>query len=174
MPLDGTKIRVCVECGADISHQRWDALTCSSRCNTRRQDKKKHQQIVDQRKGRLCLVCRSDISSLNGCAFTCKGECRETYYLQVHSSYSKNNRQTINLKQRQRHAAKRESEAGCSRPAQCEVCGSTKTLHYDHCHLFGHFRGWLCGPCNRVLGLVKDDPTILRKLAVYLDERDKP
>jgi hypothetical protein len=39
----------------------------------------------------------------------------------------------------------------------------------DHCHDTGGFRGWLCDPCNVVLGMVKDRPEILRDLADYLE-----
>ena len=59
----------------------------------------------------------------------------------------------------------------------CDVCGSADSpgrdrkhhMHFDHCHETGRFRGWLCGSCNRILGLAKDDPDRLRKLAEYLD-----
>ena len=37
----------------------------------------------------------------------------------------------------------------------CEICSRvfTSTPHYDHNHATGKFRGWLCGPCNKALGL---------------------
>lgn len=75
-------------------------------------------------------------------------------------------------KREQEYAAHRERMAGRSRPDRCECCGrppGKKALHYDHSHQKGHFRGWLCKSCNIVLGLVDDDPAILRKLIAYLE-----
>lgn len=59
-------------------------------------------------------------------------------------------------------------------PETCESCGgfSTQAMHLDHDHATDKFRGWLCGNCNRALGLVYDDPTRLRALIAYL-ERSK-
>jgi hypothetical protein len=64
------------------------------------------------------------------------------------------------------------------RPERCEVCNAQRCngkkgrkrvrICYDHCHLSGLFRGWLCDDCNHILGLAKDDPQRLRKLARYL------
>jgi Recombination endonuclease VII len=62
--------------------------------------------------------------------------------------------------------------AGRPRPASCEVCGrepGQRELCADHCHSRGHFRGWLCLRYNCALGLVADDPNILRKLIAYLE-----
>lgn len=65
---------------------------------------------------------------------------------------------------------KQERAAGRPRPKVCEVCGlpSVRTLHFDHCHKTGKFRGWLCSGCNAALGHVKDNPKTLVKLAKYL------
>lgn len=60
--------------------------------------------------------------------------------------------------------------AGRPRPAVCEVCQSHGIIVFDHCHLSGNFRGWICDRCNKVLGLVKDNPKTLRELAVYIEK----
>jgi hypothetical protein len=57
------------------------------------------------------------------------------------------------------------------RPSACELCGrlpDKTALHMDHDHKTGKFRGWLCGWCNRALGLLRDDPILLRKAADYV------
>lgn len=63
--------------------------------------------------------------------------------------------------------------AGCMRPlikgSQAGVPSSERTV-VDHSHVTGAVRGLLCGNCNRVLGLVKDDVLTLRSLAHYLEE----
>ena len=39
----------------------------------------------------------------------------------------------------------------------CEICGSTKNLHFDHCHNTSNPRGVLCCKCNTLLGKLGDD-----------------
>lgn len=61
-------------------------------------------------------------------------------------------------------------EAGKPKPDVCEICNELNIrIVFDHCHARGHFRGWICDRCNRVLGLVKDSVLTLRNLAQYLE-----
>ena len=51
----------------------------------------------------------------------------------------------------------------------CAICGdapSGTVLHVDHHHETGVVRGLLC---NRCLGLLKDDPAVLRAALAYLE-----
>jgi hypothetical protein len=79
----------------------------------------------------------------------------------------------------ERFKAKRHAEkiavAGRPKPAHCELCGEKSGLAvvFDHCHKTGQFRGWICDRCNRVLGLVYDNPKLLRKMAKYLETKQK-
>lgn len=50
----------------------------------------------------------------------------------------------------------------------CEVCGDTNTV-LDHCHDSSEIRGVLCNRCNQALGLMRDDPVLIRGLADYMD-----
>jgi hypothetical protein len=68
-----------------------------------------------------------------------------------------------------RQSKKLEAMAGRPRPDFCEICGEFHLrIVFDHCHVSGEFRGWLCDRCNKILGLVKDSPDILLALAKYL------
>lgn len=57
----------------------------------------------------------------------------------------------------------------------CAICLSAPTLErrlaVDHCHKTKIIRGLLCFSCNSALGHFKDDPNILRKAAVYLEQQ---
>ena len=71
---------------------------------------------------------------------------------------------------------KKEAIAGRPKPDNCELCsrpGKGKSMHFDHCHATGKFRGWICRACNVVLGQVNDDPAWLRKLADYAEHHAK-
>jgi len=63
----------------------------------------------------------------------------------------------------------------------CKLCGNPETkvhnitkrvqeLSVDHCHITGRIRGLLCSRCNMVLGRCNDDPTLLRRMADYLEQ----
>ena len=50
----------------------------------------------------------------------------------------------------------------------CEVCGSMKDLCIDHDHSTGEVRGCLCSKCNTALGMMRDSPELLERLAEYV------
>lgn len=54
----------------------------------------------------------------------------------------------------------------------CAICKNVPNgrLCVDHDHEIGWIRGLLCHNCNIVLGLMKDDPKLLRRAAEYLEE----
>lgn len=54
---------------------------------------------------------------------------------------------------------------------QCDICSKeVKTLHVDHCHTTGKIRGYLCGSCNRALGLFQDSKENIMKAYKYLND----
>lgn len=64
-------------------------------------------------------------------------------------------------------------------PAACECCGKSDlalsaTLHLDHDHANGLFRGWLCGPCNRAIGQLGDTVEGVRCALDYLERNTCP
>jgi hypothetical protein len=59
--------------------------------------------------------------------------------------------------------------AGRPRAERCELCMESVMTVFDHCHDGGHFRGWICDRCNRVLGSVKDDTELLKAMIRYLE-----
>lgn len=58
----------------------------------------------------------------------------------------------------------------CAICSTCDPGGNGEHFAVDHCHKTDRVRGLLCEPCNRrLLPLVDDDPTILRRAADYLE-----
>ena len=59
----------------------------------------------------------------------------------------------------------------------CYICNSFPTskkfLCVDHCHTTGKIRGLLCDPCNKALGLLKEDKARLENMIRYIDEHNK-
>ncbi|MDQ6857696.1 MAG: endonuclease VII domain-containing protein [Chloroflexota bacterium] len=52
----------------------------------------------------------------------------------------------------------------------CGICGTTaEGLVLDHCHETTLIRGLLCGKCNVGLSWFRDDPDLLRRAAMYLE-----
>lgn len=102
----------------------------------------------------------------------CKG-CQAAYmraYLKRNPEAAEKNRQKSKAA---RFGLTLEEVAEYEKVRACEVCGSTEKLCIDHNHTTGEIRGILCSGCNTALGLAKDNPTTLRALADYLDERGK-
>lgn len=64
--------------------------------------------------------------------------------------------------------AKLLAQTGRPRPSRCELCEIEAKTVFDHDHVTGEFRGWLCHRCNRTLGQVKDSISLLLKMADYL------
>jgi len=53
---------------------------------------------------------------------------------------------------------------------RCDICTKeVKPLHVDHCHTTGKIRGYLCGGCNKGLGLFKDSIESLQQAIGYLN-----
>jgi hypothetical protein len=55
---------------------------------------------------------------------------------------------------------------------KCYICGDmvNEYLCVDHDHKTGNIRKLLCRPCNSGLGLLKDNPELLRRAASYIEE----
>lgn len=56
---------------------------------------------------------------------------------------------------------------------KCAVCDKPrselkKELDIDHCHTTGKIRGLLCPNCNKALGLLNDDPSVIERLLNYI------
>lgn len=103
-------------------------------------------------------------------------ECAKRHYRKYASKYSRLKREYV-AKNKERLLAAQRKNRGLPEPtrpcpALCECCGGSATgkgsLHLDHCHKTGKFRGWLCHRCNFGLGHFFDDPERLKLAIKYL------
>lgn len=61
----------------------------------------------------------------------------------------------------------------------CKICGNPPTsptrrglirdFNVDHCHTTGKVRGLLCDSCNIGIGLLGDNPALLKQAIIYLE-----
>jgi len=117
-----------------------------------------------------CKLCHNEVTRSRY-----EGERREMTLAWQRANNKTEHRRLYNRHyQRERYRRIREQMADHSRPDSCEACGGPGPVYYDHDHSrggkrIGEFRGWLCCGCNTALGYAKNDPSILRKLADYLE-----
>lgn len=83
---------------------------------------------------------------------------------------------------RERRGAERKSRYGVTVEAfekmradqdnRCLICAEefTDAPHIDHDHRTNRIRGLLCSGCNLGLGHLRDDPSLMRKAAEYVEQ----
>lgn len=131
--------------------------------------------------GATCCACDPIISSRY--AHTEKGRRKaaagQARYRQRHpdriaAAFATPQAQIVRRRANQRHLEKRRGVVPClefpSPPENglCQSCGKRATLHLDHNHVTGVFRGWLCHHCNTGIGLLGDDEAGLHRALKYL------
>lgn len=125
---------------------------------------------------KICTKCKkekdeSEFSlnpnkTLDGLHSHCR-DCRSIYFRLYNKKYLEQNRKEVNygITQLQYDTMVKECES------KCHICGKISKLCVDHDHKTVGFRGLLCSNCNTAIGLMQDDPNLLKKAAEYLIER---
>lgn len=133
-------------------------------CLLRKEDHIKHPN--GSFKEKPCRVCGRAFQPDAPSRLYCSPECSEEGY--DHAYLMRTYGMTLN-EYRRRLA----SQEGC-----CAICRSPgfkmrehhrKLLVVDHDHATGAIRGLLCHNCNRAIGLLKDDPAIIRQAAAHIE-----
>lgn len=57
----------------------------------------------------------------------------------------------------------------CKQPERVKRNGVVRQLNRDHDHTTGEWRGLLCSRCNQAIGMLSDNPELLRLAAGYLE-----
>ena len=70
--------------------------------------------------------------------------------------------------------ARKAKKQAPEKPEVCDCCGKLpKKWQMDHCHDTGNFRGWVCLPCNRGIGMLGDRIEDVKKAHEYLKKAKK-
>lgn len=115
---------------------------------------------------KTCRVCSAVFQPEAPSNLYCSDPCKESgkahaYYMR---NYGISLREVRKMSEEQNH--------------QCALCGGegfTMATHHsallvvDHCHETGRVRRLLCHNCNRALGLLSDDPELMRRAAAYIE-----
>jgi len=116
---------------------------------------------------KVCKTCNQELPitefwKTGGCRTraSCKSCLKEDLYA----------RNKVNFVKRQYGISLEKYEEIMNKATECEVCGSKENLVYDHCHDTGNFRGVLCSPCNRGMGLLGDTKESIQKVMEYLSK----
>lgn len=130
------------------------------------------------RYGNPCVELRK-VSSWKGCKclhVDCDRDAFSLHLCEMHYVAERRRKNPEIQKRRsrefaQRRRIKQELAAGRPKPELCEICEEFhQRIVWDHCHNHGHFRGWICDRCNKVLGLVYESSALLGKLRRYLED----
>lgn len=123
-----------------------------------------------------CLHCGQQFSELNikirkGGGKFCCNDC----YKQYRSKHKKDKKELNRLHQKKfKYGLNAEDYYHMFEVQEnkCAICGTvfsdTNKAFVDHCHNTKKVRGLLCTKCNTLLGMAKDDVSILQNAITYL------
>ena len=176
----------CDHCGSETSKEaghinrsrkNGNKIYCSRLCANNGISKTKKKDITWEmalRLSKICIKCKQEKSLASFYKDKNKKDGLQTYCKECCSGYAKQDyvRNRNRRLQKAKYNRDKEKLAPRLRPTVCEVCqrSSVKVICFDHSHKTGLFRGWLCHRCNSALGLLDDDPHLLKKLAQYLED----
>jgi hypothetical protein len=100
-----------------------------------------------------------------------------------HRNYKEANKEKVNMQSAHHKRLKRYGltpqtydEMLENQEGKCAICrcipkvDTKRSLAIDHCHSSGEIRGLLCGNCNTMLGMAKDNIDILMNSMEYLTQ----
>jgi epoxyqueuosine reductase QueG len=103
------------------------------------------------------------------------GSCAKMEEYRKDPPYWNRLRRLSHLKTRYGIMGREADELETRREGLCDICGhkcpTGKRLAVDHDHETNKVRGVLCMNCNTAIGMLRDDPDLIRKVAAYLEIR---
>lgn len=154
-------MKTCDGCATDFAPKNRRQRFCSRRCGSRIHARTR-LGILDPGLTRDCWWCSTTFELLDGRRFNCSAECARIAGLlsEIQKKYG-----ITKTQYRDAYHAQGGKCAICRKP---ERTARNTLLAIDHDHVTGHFRGLLCSHCNRAIGLLQDDPKIIRRATEYV------
>ena len=179
-PLDKSSA-TCVDCGGAVDttgHGR-----APQRCTECKREHKRLQGAAyyaqvkaagrsSWRKPMACLDCGVDLLPILGERRNTRCDpCREKHRKPYQKDSVKNREK--HLRRFYRLTIADVDAKVAAQDGRCAICGDQPVpparLHVDHSHADKRVRALLCGPCNRMIGMAREDRDILAAASEYLD-----
>lgn len=137
------------------------------------------QEGADEKVCKTCLVIKP-LSAFHGHSGNtkarkgCKSVCKQCTNAKLNETYDPQVARRKGLKHKYGMTIEQYDEMLANQDYRCAVCGTDTPGHtgrfvVDHSHETGNVRALLCNRCNRGLGFFKDNPSLLRDAARYLE-----
>lgn len=186
-PQKGLELRDCVVCGTRFQPYRDFHVACGQRsCRAKAKEsspRREDTELVCKYCGATFVAPWSGVGRRPPCPEChAKREAERSERKNVARRVSVNPaRREINLRYNLRQYGITPDEYRARLLAQdgeCAVCGAepdaggvkaAARLHVDHDHVTGRLRDLLCVRCNQGVGYFRDDPTLLRAMAEYIE-----
>lgn len=156
--------RTCDRCKKTYTPTRTWQRWCSPQCSGNYRQHAYRQRRRPVGTPRPCRYCSNEFVSADGRQYYCSDECSRT---------AKSLRQAFRLYGitiQQYRAILLCQNGVCAICEQPERTERNRLLTVDHDHVTGQVRGLLCSHCNRAIGLLRDDPEVIERAALYVKE----
>lgn len=157
----------CERCGTTIEEPKPRQRFCSSNCKMRAR-----YWRDNPRETRSCDFCDADITHMRRDARFCNDVCAGKHRGR---HLTPEQRRAYRLWSKYRITAADYDALLAQQDGACAICDADAPgtshgfWHVDHCHTGGQVRGLLCSTCNTGLGSFRDQPSVLRRAAKYLE-----
>lgn len=169
--------RACKVCGKPLAlGLKGDAVTCSRFCGTRYQNRLRSERARlarSQRPRPPCPVCGAAIApERRRNTIYCSPACK---MIALGARYRAQNPDAQLVRYQMQpgdYDALLRAQGG-----RCAICGAAEAggkggrFHVDHDHATSEIRGLLCHGCNLGIGLLRDDPDIMRAAIRYVERK---
>lgn len=158
---------LCPQCGKQFTRVRTQGqpqVYCSRRCTMAAADERKRQRNANVER-RKCACGSTDVAAVG--KPVCPA-CRKDHRPGAQVRERARTLRTYGLTEADWDGfVKRQGN-------RCAVCrtgkpgGRGERWHIDHDHVTGQVRGLLCGKCNSAIGMLQDDPDVIKAAARYV------